>query len=106
MGENLDDTQLVFARELLRDKKVKSFRSLFEYIPYDVIARAMEISDSHFLDLIIEPKNFMMGQVYRLAEILDYAPVKMTSMVTAVVDEEWDEALAKDSRINRHTQAF
>jgi hypothetical protein len=93
MGDGVDDMLLAMAQKLLREKKVKDFRSLFEYIPYDIIARAMEISDSRFLDLIMKPKNFKMGQVYRLAEILNYNPVKMAKMVTAVVDEEWGDSL-------------
>jgi hypothetical protein len=83
MGESLDDMLLAVAQELLRDKKIKSFRSLFEYIPYDIIAREMKISNSQFLALIQEPNNFKMKQVYRLAEILNYSPVKMTKLIVS-----------------------
>jgi hypothetical protein len=62
-----------------------------DYMPYDMIAREMEINNSPLLKLIMEPKNFGMEEIYRLSEILNYDPVKMANMITSIVDGEWDD---------------
>lgn len=93
MGESLDDMLLLMARDLLVNKTIKNFRSLFDYIPYDIIARKMEISNSRLLDLIIRPENFKLSEIYRLAEILDYDPIKLSQMIGRIVDEEWGSKL-------------
>jgi DNA-binding Lrp family transcriptional regulator len=88
MNESIDDMLLEMGRQLLREGKV-NFRSLFDYVPYNVIARKMGISPVRFLNLILEPKNLKVEQIYRLAKILDVDPAKMTKMVTKVVHDEW-----------------
>jgi predicted nucleotidyltransferase len=55
---------------LIQGKFIKNFRQIFDHIPKTVVASALHTNNNRMTDLINEPGDMRVGEMYKIAKLI------------------------------------
>jgi hypothetical protein len=55
---------------LIQGKFIKNFRQIFDHIPKSVVASALHTNNNRMTDLINEPGDLRVGEMYKIARLI------------------------------------
>lgn len=79
----MTDPRYSTIRGLLLAGEIKNFTSIFTWIPYSVVARDIGTSKPRMKKMVGNPSLWTLGEIYRLAELIEYDKKKLLIMAGA-----------------------
>lgn len=86
MINSAKDPRYITVKFFLKKGHITTFRDIFKYIPYTVVANDLHTNNNRMKRLIEDPGLFHLYEIYKLADLIEYDKRKFGLFIMEDVD--------------------